>query len=122
MAKCRNAEQNDRGKNSSRQGSTVKHSRPFLGKSGTQGKEQKSSTNTEKTPRDQAGRKTTHQDLPWKEKLRPHIQRVNRQGIRKYQDGEPGDEAKACGKIFVTARLMTKFRQQGDFAPICQLG
>src|ERR1700686_5823107 len=76
MAKCRNAEQDDCGKKSSREGSDVKHSGPVHGKSRANREQQESSTDTEKTTRDQPGCKTSHHIPPWKEDLHPNTWHV----------------------------------------------
>jgi hypothetical protein len=64
MAKCRNKEQEDRGKKSPGEGSDMKHAGPVHGKSRANGEQQESSTDAEKTTRDQPGCKTSHHIPP----------------------------------------------------------
>src|SRR6267154_33322 len=60
MTKCRDEQQGDCGKKSSREGADTKHTRPVGRKRDANRKQQESSTNTEKATRDQPGCKTSH--------------------------------------------------------------
>ncbi len=96
----------------------MKHSRPIHGKSRADGKQQESSTNTEKTTRDQPGCKTPHH-IPLAKKtyaLAPGMSIDTR--VMKPEAGITKVGKNVPKKCSITPMAMTKVTQRAGFSPI----
>ena len=122
MAKSRNEEKNDCGKHSSRKGSHSKNTHPLRGKRCADGKQQESSTNTEKTARDQPGCKTSHDIPPWKKTYALVSSMSIDSRLRKVRNGKSrGPAITSLQKYCFSPMPTTNFTQRGNFSPLDRL-